>query len=197
MAEDYVATMLMDSREADLGRIRQLLEQLERSAREALRAQGIAESEIVIQRLIDVRFKHQSHELSVTIPGGPIDTAALGAAEEAFRKLYNELYGVQPNDPCQFVNFGVRATGIVPKPQLAKAEPGDGNARRALKGARKAWFTESGGFVEVSVYDRTRLRPGDTVAGPAIMEEPDSTTICPPGYAVRVDEYLNLHINRR
>ena len=104
---------------------------------------------------------------------------------------------MQPNDPCQFVNFGVRATGIVPKPEMAKAAPGDGNARRALKGARKAYFAESGGFVEVSVYDRTRLRPGDTVAGPAIMEEPDSTTICPPGYALRVDEYLNLHINRR
>lgn len=196
MAEDYVATMLMDSRQADLGRIRQLLEQLERSAREALRAQGIAESDIVIQRLIDVRFKHQSHELSVAIPGGPIDAATVSAAEEAFRNLYNELYGVLPNDPCQFVNFGVRATGLVPKPEMAKAAPGDGNAQRALKGSRKAYFAESGGFVEVGVYDRTRLRPEDKITGPAIMEEPDSTTICPPGYVIRVDEYLNLHINR-
>jgi len=40
------------------------------------------------------------------------------------------------------------------------------------------------------------LQPGDVVPGPAIMEEPDSTTLCPPGYTVRVDEYLNLHINK-
>ncbi|MGO9058461.1 MAG: hydantoinase/oxoprolinase family protein [Candidatus Binataceae bacterium] len=197
MAEDYVATLLMDSRDADIARMRQLLDQLSQTARAALRAQGVAESNIAIQRLIDVRFKHQSHELQVPIPDGPIDAATVTAAEEAFRKLYNELYGVLPNDPCQFVNFGVRATGIVPKPELAKAAAGDGNARRALKGSRQAYFAESGAFVEVSVYDRTRLLPGDQVAGPAIMEEPDSTTLCPPGYALRVDEYLNLHINRR
>jgi hypothetical protein len=62
-----------------------------------------------------VRFKHQSHELSVPIPDGPINAATVSAAEEGFRNLYNELYGVLPNDPRQVVNFRVRATGIVPK----------------------------------------------------------------------------------
>jgi N-methylhydantoinase A len=90
----------------------------------------------------------------------------------------------------------VRATGIVPKAELSKAQPGDGNPRRALKGSRQAYFVETGGFVEVNVYDRLRLLPGDRLSGPAIMEEPDSTTLCPPGYAMRVDEYRNLHINK-
>jgi N-methylhydantoinase A len=197
MAEDYVATLLMDSREADIGRIQRLLEQLEQNASAALRNQGVEESNIVIQRQIDVRFKHQSHELSVPIPAGPIDAATVTAAEEGFRKLYFELYGVLPNDPCQFVNFGVRATGIVPKPELTRAEPGDGNSRRAYKTSRKAYFAESGAFVEVGVYDRARLRPGDVIQGPAILEEPDSTTVCPPRYAVSVDGYFNLHINKQ
>jgi len=196
MAEDYVATLLMDGREADIGRIEQLLGELEQNGRAALHTQGVAESNVVIQRLIDVRFKHQSHELSVPIPDGPITPATVSAAEEGFRRLYNELYGVLPNDPCQFVNFRVRATGIVPKPELSRASPGDGNSRRALKGARQAYFAEAGGFADTSVYDRIRLRPGDAVAGPAIVEEPDSTTVCPPDYTIRVDEYLNLHINR-
>jgi N-methylhydantoinase A len=196
MAEDYVATLLMDSGAADTARIQRLLEQLGHNARAALRAQGVAESNITVQRLIDVRFKHQSHELSVPIPDGSIDAAMVSAAEEGFRNLYHELYGVQPNDPCQFVNFRVRATGIVAKPELSKAPPGDGNPRRALKGSRPAYFAEAGGFVAVKVYDRSRLQPDDVVPGPAIMEEPDSTTLCPPGYTVRVDEYLNLHINK-
>ena len=196
MAEDYVATFLMDGREADVARIGQLLGELEQNGRAALRAQGVAEPNIVIQRLIDVRFKHQSHELSVPIPDGPISAATVVAAEEGFRRLYNELYGVLPNDPCQFVNFRVRATGIVPKPELNRAAAGDGNSRRALKGARKAYFAEAGGFADTTVYDRAGLRPGDVLSGPSIVEEPDSTTVCPPGYAVGVDEYLNLHINR-
>jgi N-methylhydantoinase A len=196
MAEDYVATLLMEGREADLARIGQLLGELEQNGRAELRAQGVAESKIVIQRQIDVRFKHQSHELSVPIPDGPISAGTVSAAEEGFRRLYNELYGVLPNDPCQLVNFRVRATGIVPKPELNQAAPGDGNSRSALKGTRKAYFSEAGGFADTSVYDRAGLRPGDLLTGPAIVEEPDSTTVCPPGYAIRVDEYLNLHINR-
>jgi N-methylhydantoinase A len=196
MAEDYVTTHLMDARDADLARIGQLLGELEQQGRAALHAQGVAESNIVLQRLIDVRFKHQSHELSVPIPAGPIGAAMVSAAEEGFRQLYNELYGVLPNDPCQLVNFRVRATGIVPKPELSKAPRGDGNSARALKGARQAYFAETNGFVEVSVYDRASLRPADSVAGPAIVEEPDSTTICPPGYCLSVDDYLNMHINK-
>jgi N-methylhydantoinase A len=196
MAEDYVATLLMDGRDADLARIGQLLGDLEQTARAALRAQGVANPDIAIQRLIDLRFKHQSHELSVPIPDGPIGTATVTAAEAGFRNLYHELYGVLPNDPCQLVNFRVRATGIVPKPELSRAAPGDGDSRRALKGSRQAFFAEARGFADARVYDRSRLRPGDTLSGAAIVEEPDSTTVCPPGYAVRVDEYLNLHINR-
>ncbi len=197
MAEDYVATMLMDGREADVARIAQLLGELEQNARAALRAQGVADSNIVVQRLIDVRFKHQSHELSVPIPAGPVSEATVKAAEEGFRSLYHELYGVLPNDPCQFVNFRVRASGVVPKPELSRAAPGDGNPRRALRGVRKAYFAEAGGFIDTEIYDRTRLRAADQLTGPAILEEPDSTTVCPPGYATKVDEYLNLHIYRK
>ena len=194
MAEDYVATLIMDGREADVSRIEELLGNLEQKGRDVLRAQGVAPSDIVIQRLFDVRFKHQSHELSVPIPGGPISAATIAAAEEGFRALYNELYGVLPNDPCQFVNFRVRATGIVPKPELTRFAPGDGGSSRALKGTRKAYFEEANGFTDTHVYDRAQLKPGDLLTGPSIVEEPDSTTVCPPGYMIRVDEYLNLHI---
>ena len=196
MAEDYVATSIMDGHEADAARIEQLLGNLEHNGRAALRVQGVTESDILIQRLFDVRFKHQSHELSVPIPDGPISAATINAAEEGFRALYHELYGVLPNDPCQFVNFRVRATGIVRKPELSRGTPGDGKPSRALKGTRQAYFRESAGFIETRVYDRARLRPGDLLIGPSIVEEPDSTTVCPPGYVVRVDEYLNLHIYR-
>jgi N-methylhydantoinase A len=76
------------------------------------------------------------------------------------------------------------------------APPGDGAPERARKGAREAYFAELQGFVETPVYERTRLQCGDRIRGPAIFEEPDSTAICPPGYAVEVDAQLNLVITR-
>ena len=68
-------------------------------------------------------------------------------------------------------------------------DPGD-----PLKGTREAYFKRSGGFTECDVYDRLRLDPGTAFAGPAVVEEPNSTTVVPPGDEVTVDEYGNLHI---
>jgi N-methylhydantoinase A len=103
---------------------------------------------------------------------------------------------MRPADPCQIVNCRLRAVSFVTKPGLPAVPHGDGNAARALKGTRQAYFQQMGGFIDTQVYDRTRLLPGDTVVGPAIFEEPDSTTICPPGYAARVDGHLNLIVAR-
>ena len=86
--------------------------------------------------------------------------------------------------------------GIVPKPQVPAMPAGDGNAARALKGIRNAYFADQRAFVECKVYDRLKLQNGDRLEGPAILEEPDSTTICPFGYSVSVDPLLNLLIKK-
>jgi N-methylhydantoinase A len=55
-------------------------------------------------------------------------------------------------------------------------------------------FEEAGGFVETMIFDRASLLPGDIVHGPAIIEEPESTIICPPGRRVAIDGQLNALI---
>jgi N-methylhydantoinase A len=73
---------------------------------------------------------------------------------------------------------------------------GDGNTERAFKKTRKAYFPAAAGFVDTPVYDRAYLKNGDRITGPAIVEEPDSTTICPPQYRIEVDRFLSLLITR-
>lgn len=60
------------------------------------------------------------------------------------------------------------------------------------KATRKAYFPEAGGYVETPVYDRYALEPGMAFAGPAIVEERESTTIIGPGGRVRVDAIRTL-----
>jgi N-methylhydantoinase A len=62
----------------------------------------------------------------------------------------------------------------------------------ALKGRRQAYMPEFEGFAEVSVYDRYRLAPGEAFAGPAIVEERESTVVLGPDARARIDEALNL-----
>ncbi len=71
----------------------------------------MSEHDIVIQRTIDMRFKHQSHELAVEIGGGEVTEQTLKDADTAFRNQYFDLYGVRQADACQMVNFRVHAVG--------------------------------------------------------------------------------------
>jgi N-methylhydantoinase A len=141
---------------------------------------------------VDLRFRHQMHEMPIPIAPGVIDLVKIRNIEAQFRTLYAEAYSVESNDPAQIVNIRVHAVGHVSQPELTPASPGDHNPARALKGTRKAYFTQARDFVETKVYDRALLKYQDSFAGPAIIEEPDSTTICPPGYSVEVDAYLDL-----
>ena len=57
---------------------------------------------------------------------------------------------------------------------------------------RAAYFPEAGGYVETPVYDRYGLEPGARLAGPAIVEERESTTVIGPGALISVDAHRNL-----
>jgi N-methylhydantoinase A len=196
VAYDFVTTQIMPATPDNIPRIREIFAALERSGREALYAEGIEDKDIVLARTVEVRFVHQQHDLPIAIPNEEITAAAIAQAEQRFRDRYFELYRVKTDDPCRFVNFGVRATGIVPKPQVARMPAGDGNAARALKGSRKVFSGEQREFVECKVYDRRRLQNGDRLEGPAVLEEPDSTTICPAGYSITVDPFLNVLLQK-
>ena len=58
--------------------------------------------------------------------------------------------------------------------------------------ARKVYFDDAGGFVDCPVYERNGLSPGDVLQGPAIVEQMDATTVIPPDFRARVDEFSNL-----
>jgi N-methylhydantoinase A len=196
MVEDYVSTLLMDVAQVDVAQINLRLREMEESGRASLGKEGVSEHDIVIQRTIDMRFKHQSHELAVEIAGGEVTERTLKDADTAFRNQYFDLYGVRQSDACQLVNFRLHAIGKVAKPELSESPHSDGKPERALKAVRQAYFGEVQDFVDTAVYDRSRLQHGDRFFGPAIVEEPDSTTVCPPGYVIDLDRYLNLLITK-
>tara|TARA_B100000378_G_C17771849_1_gene316946 strand:- start:289 stop:546 length:258 start_codon:yes stop_codon:yes gene_type:complete len=72
---------------------------------------------------------------------------------------------------------------------------GDADPRSAVKSRRRAYFKESGGFVDCAVYDRYRLSAGHHIQGPAIIEERESTAVIGPNDLAEVDVFLNLLIS--
>jgi N-methylhydantoinase A/oxoprolinase/acetone carboxylase beta subunit len=88
------------------------------------------------------------------------------------------------------VTWKLSAIGGAPRVTLAKASADGRDGGR--KGRRRAWFPETRGWTDCPVYDRYALAPGTQLAGPAIVEERESTSVLPPNTTATVDEYANL-----
>jgi 5-oxoprolinase (ATP-hydrolysing)/N-methylhydantoinase A len=177
----------------DADAVNLLLRDLEDEGLRHLERAGIARDQAVIERSADMRLVGQMHDIAVPLPGGAIGETDLPAIRAAFVRAYSARFA-EPFAGARFeaVNFRVRVAGPTPTLALTGAA-GGGDVARKVKGSRRCWFDE--GDFETAVYDRYALRPGDEIAGPAIIEERESTTVIGPSDGVTVDEGLNLVVH--
>jgi N-methylhydantoinase A len=161
-------------------------------------AEGIAAADRRITRTVDMRYAGQNYELSVALPDGPVAPATLDALAEGFAVAHQRAYGfVAEDDPVQLVTFRLEAMGLVYKAKF-QPEPEVGpDASPAAIGERHVWLPEAGGLLTCPVYNRERLRAGNRITGPAIIEQMDATTLVLPGTIGRVEPYLNLILEAR
>ncbi len=146
-----------------------------------------------LHRSVDMRYAGQNYELPIPLPPGGFGQATLAALAEGFAEAHQRMYGfVAPEEPVQLVTFRVEAIGGVRQAVLRPHPLSGPDARGALADERQVWLPEAGGAVSVPVYARERLAPGNLLAGPAIIEQMDSTTVVLPGMTARVDAYDNL-----
>ena len=147
-------------------------------------AEGLGGDAIEFLRQIDLRYVGQSYEL--TIPAGD-------GLLERFHAEHDRTYGFSaPGEPVEVVSLRLTSVGRIAKPPLRRARAG--GERPQPKERRPVYFAEAGDYVDCPIYDRYALPAGATFAGPAIVEEFDSTTVVHPGLRVRVDDVGNLII---
>jgi N-methylhydantoinase A len=156
-------------------------------------AEGIAAADRRVVRTVDMRYVGQNYELPVALPAGSIAPATLDALAEGFAVSHQRAYGfVADDDPVELVTFRVEAMGVVRKVEFQPEVEAAADAAPAAIGERDVWLPEAGGLVRCPVYNREQLRAGHRMAGPAIVEQMDATTLLLPGMAGRVERYLNL-----
>jgi N-methylhydantoinase A len=146
-----------------------------------------------VARSADMRYVGQGYELSVPIPEGPVDGGTAAALRSAFDRVYGHRYGYSdPTAAVELVTAAVTVTGAGPEVRLGEQPPGARDIAQARKPSRSVYFPETRGYVECAIYDRARLPVGGTIPGPAIVEEPESTTVLPPGTTAEIDRWANL-----
>jgi N-methylhydantoinase A len=139
-----------------------------------------------------MRFRGQAHQLTVSVPDGPLGHEDVSALAKRFHEVYRQTYGIDTDAPPQFVNARVRVVRIVDKLSPRPHTVAERDASMALAGKRAASFAEVGGFTATPIYDWSRLEPGCRLAGPAIVEGADATIVVPPGYSAAVDRWRNM-----
>src|SRR5439155_3489900 len=136
-------------------------------------------------------YAGQGYELEVPAPNGPLDVAALAALRSRFDARHEALHGHRAEaEPVEIVNYRLRVVVAVPK---FEPRPLPAASRRGPDGQRQpAIFAPDGAPRETAVYDRLAVEPGTELIGPAILHQPDATTVVPPGWRCEVDDLGNL-----
>ena len=192
---DRVATVGIRLDEGSVGELEAAFHRLEDEARRVMADTGLPLERATIQRLADGRFLGQGFDLVVTLPDGPYadtreDRARLTAA---FESAYRDKFALTPPGvPVEFLNIRVAVRAPVAGSGVVLAGRRGGDAGAARKGERPVYFPDAGGFVPASVYDRYRLGVGDTLTGPAVVEEEGSTLVVGPGATARVAASGNI-----
>jgi N-methylhydantoinase A len=193
---DVVRAYVTPLSQVDLARLRTLMSEVLDETRKELEPTGLADEGIERSLFAQMCYPGQNFDMSVPVPEGPeLGESGLLDLAERFHDQHQTERGFCFRNQQPLLR-GVRlvARGRTPKPaRLAQA----GAAARgdAVKGTRPAYFGTD--FVDTPVHDGPALAPGAEIRGPALIEEPFTVVVVPPGTTARLDDLGNyvLRIN--
>ena len=147
------------------------------------------------ERFAEMRYLGQEHTIRVPVLEADFGDAALAPLRARFDQVYEKAYAhALPGHELEFVILRLVATGAVGRPPMRRMAPGAGGAP-ASQAVRNIYLADSKDRRDCPVYERDALPAGASVAGPAIVEEWNTTMLVLPGQEASVDEYGNLRIS--
>ena len=187
LKHDFQRPYVSETTKADLGRINELYGEMEKEAVDVLRKEGIAEKDVLTEKTMEVLYYGQFRPRIANVPAGPVTKESLAATINNFHEVHKSTVGyADPNYPTVIERLHLSGIAKIPKPQPKAIPQGTGDASKALKGTRQAYFREQS-YVSTNVYDGDKLLAGDRLTGPCIVEERFTTFVVPPKVFTEVD----------
>jgi N-methylhydantoinase A/oxoprolinase/acetone carboxylase beta subunit len=197
MVYEEVSTTYQRLSSLDRSLLQGHFERLEGKVRAQLEEDGVPDDRIIVQRIADCRYLGQGYELRVDAPSGRIDGGWAEKVRADFHDIHEREYSRRfEESDIEIPNVRIRGIGLMPPLQTVEVEAGDESSESALRHEGGAWFRAEGALREVATryYDRSALRAGNRLEGPAIVNQYDSTTVIPPGVGAHVDRFGNIVI---
>jgi N-methylhydantoinase A len=168
----------------DTSGLNRLLEGIESEAR-AIVAEGALGARLEVLRTVEMRYLGQGHEISVALPAGKIKSDHARRLRADYEARYEEQFGLRISDvPVEFLTWSVKVATVATESRSKLKSAKRAKARSALR--RAVFDTVAGRLEQVPLYWRKDLAPGMRLAGPALVAEPQTTTLVPRGWRCTV-----------
>ncbi len=187
---DEVRTRVVRTADLSFAELEGHFGELTARARARLAEDGFGAASMRFEASLDMRYVGQAFELAVPFDGG---LASMKDVDRAFYTAHEARYAHATADPVEIVSLRLSAYGVGAKPSLPRA-PEAGSLAAARMRERAVLFDAVP--TATAVYARELLPAEAALTGPALIEEPGTTTVVPPGFRAGVDARANLILER-
>ncbi len=192
LKHNFVKTYTRLLTKIDKKEFRSLFREMEEAAGRLLKSELIPENSIDHIFSLDMRYVKRYHEVNVKITREEINDENIELVAQKFHPEHNRLYGYsleEEGTPVELINLRLLSVGKTVKPRFKQEDYDGEDPTKAFKRKRKIYLPIEKAFKEVPVYDGHRLRYGNKVDGPAIIEQVNTTTLVTPEFCVQSDKY--------
>jgi N-methylhydantoinase A len=188
---DYIQSKMTPIGQLSPRDVHAMFERLGGQAIGDLQADGFDDTQIEIQRSLDLRYAGQGYEITIMLGNDLTAPNCLEKLRNSFDAQHKAMFGHSaPDEPVEIVSYRVRGIGKVPPVALPRFKPTGGSIADALRETRRVRL--DGGTVECPVYQREKLDVGLSLMGPALFDQFDCTSLICSGQVAYVDEWKNL-----
>jgi N-methylhydantoinase A len=195
LAFEVTRSMAFELPNFDAARANALLKSMTQEACAAV-APALGKIRPKVSIVADGRYIGQGHEIRIGIPVRTLTKNDGANLMRAFEVAYQAVYNLTiPGQPAELITWSVTASGPAsppPKPQVARK----GKPAKALHNA-KLFDSRLGKLASAPVYWRFDLAPSQSVHGPAIIAEHETSTIVTSGFTARLDAFGNIIMEKR
>lgn len=194
LRHDHIETFGVPSPLLDPQQVAEALGRGTAAVRDRLLREGLTDARIRIEHTLNMKYAGgiEPQAMPMTVDAaGPIDRAWLDSVIERFHVAHEERFNYAvPAYPVEVESVRVEGIGRIDAPAVAPPR----GAPPGTPATRTVYFPDEGRAYETDIFQRAALSTGAPIAGPAVVEQFDSTTVIAPGMSATVDDRGNIRI---
>ncbi|AHH17562.1 hydantoin utilization protein A [Nocardia nova SH22a] len=184
----------------DIGvaKLREIFAELDEEVFERIEAQGVSRSSVRLERSLHAHYVGQGFTNRILLPAGELDEAAIERWKRQFHEFYERTYGYSALEtPIQVTTMTVTGTGEVGDLPLPRLEPAGPEPDEAAVALRAEVCLDGRNTRKIQFFRRELLRPGNLIAGPAVIDDGLSTILVEPEMTATIDTIGNILLTPR